>query len=171
MSSIEKAKPVDARLLAGIGAQSFIESHGHSASAVDIEKYKEEKFTEDVLYAELVNPENIYHIIYHDNIPAGYSKIILNAEHPNVSLQNVTKLERIYLLKQFYGLKLGQEFFNFNVELSKRNHQNGMWLFVWKENPRAINFYTKAGFKIIGSHDFKISDRHSNPNHQMLLVY
>ena len=46
-----------------------------------------------------------------------------------------------------------------------------MWLFVWKENHRAINFYNKAGFKIFGSHDFKLSETHANPNHVMFLKY
>jgi ribosomal protein S18 acetylase RimI-like enzyme len=46
-----------------------------------------------------------------------------------------------------------------------------MWLFVWKENQRAIHFYKKAGFHIIGSYDFRLTETHSNPNHQMLLKY
>jgi len=46
-----------------------------------------------------------------------------------------------------------------------------MWLFVWTENHKAINFYKKAGFKIVGQHDFQISATHSNPNHQMLLTF
>lgn len=80
-------------------------------------------------------------------------------------------MERIYLLKEFYGLQLGLELFQFNVNLSKSNGQKGMWLFVWKENKRAVNFYQKMGFKIIGEHDFRISPNHTNPNHQMLLLY
>jgi len=46
-----------------------------------------------------------------------------------------------------------------------------MWLFVWIENIRAINFYLKTGFKIIGSHNFNITTTHSNPNHQMYIEY
>ncbi len=46
-----------------------------------------------------------------------------------------------------------------------------MWLFVWKENQRAVNFYDKAGFKIIGNYEFKLSKTHSNPNYQMFLKY
>jgi ribosomal protein S18 acetylase RimI-like enzyme len=86
-------------------------------------------------------------------------------------IKNVTKLERLYVLKEFHHLKLGLELFNFNVELSKKNNQAGMWLFVWTENLKAINFYKKAGFNIVGKYNFKISETHSNPNHQMLLLY
>jgi ribosomal protein S18 acetylase RimI-like enzyme len=46
-----------------------------------------------------------------------------------------------------------------------------MWLYTWTGNERAVSFYLKAGFKIIGSHNFKISATHSNPNHRMLLEF
>lgn len=171
MTSIIKANEKDIKLLADIGRVSFIESHGNSASKADINKYVNEKYNYEVFKEEISDPENIYHIIYHNEHTAGFSNINFNAKHSNIQMKNVTKLDRIYLLKEFYGLKLGYELFTFNVELSKKNGQAGMWLFVWKENHRAVNFYKKTGFKIIGSHDFKLSETHSNPNHQMLLIY
>jgi diamine N-acetyltransferase len=93
----------------------------------------------------------------------------LNSPHPNIEPQHITKLERLYLLKDFYKQQAGLALFNFNVAIAKANNQAGIWLFVWKENERAVNFYLKSGFEIIGSHDFKISATHSNPNHQMFL--
>ncbi len=171
MTSIVKAKADDYQLLADIGKQSFIESHGRSASAEDINVYVSETYQEDIVRAELNDPKNIYHIMYHDEQPAGYSKIIFNVPHHNIESLNVTKLDRIYLLEKFHGLRSGFELLNFNVELSKKNDQSGMWLFVWKENHRAVRFYEKAGYKVIGSYDFKITETHSNPNHQMLLKY
>lgn len=171
MTSIVKAKAEDYSLLAGIARITFRESHGSSASAEDINDYVNEKYNEEVFKSELRDPDNIYHIIYHDKQAAGFSKIIFNSPHSNIKSKNVTKLERIYLLKEFYGMKSGYELFKFNIELSVKNSQSGMWLFVWKENHRAVSFYKKAGFKVIGSHDFKISETHSNPNHQMLLMY
>jgi ribosomal protein S18 acetylase RimI-like enzyme len=171
MNTITRATVNDAELLAVIGKQTLLESHGHSAPKVDMDAYVNKNYSADFFQNELSNPANIYHIIYHNGQAAGYSKLILDYPHPAITLQHVTKLERIYLLKEFYELKMGRELFSFNIELSKSNKQAGMWLFVWKENPRAINLYLKNGFKIIGSHDFQISETHSNPNHIMLLEY
>lgn len=169
--NIKKASLEDSAILTEIGRTSFIESHGHSASEADINNYVNRVYTENVFSSELSDPKNIYHIIYHQNKTAGYSKIIFNSPHPNIETNEITKMERIYLLKEFYGLQLGLELFQFNVDLSKSEEQKGMWLFVWKENKRAVNFYQKMGFKIIGEHDFRISPNHTNPNHQMLLLY
>lgn len=170
-TSIIRATKSDAKLLADLGRQTFIESHGHSAPKEDIDNYVNQNYTREVLLKELSDAENIYHIIYYEGKPVGFSKIKLNYPTENIQMQNVTKLEKIFLLKEFYQLKLGLDLFNFNVELSKNNNQAGMWLFVWTENERAYNFYLKNGFAIIGSHDFKISANHSNPAHQMLLKY
>lgn len=171
MISIIKAQESDAPLLALIGRQSFIESHGSSATATVIDEYVNEKFTLEVMQQELRDPDNIYHIIYHNDQPAGYSKIIFDATHPNITLPHVTKLERLYLLEAFYELRLGAELLQFNIDLSKEHPQAGMWLFVWTENERALRFYKKMGFKAIGNFDFKLTDAHANPNYQMLLTY
>ena len=171
MTSIVRAAKKDIQLLSEIAEVTFIESHGRSANAEDIRMYISEKYNEHILKDELSDPKNIYHIIYYNNNPAGYSKIIFDAPYAESKIKNITKLERIYLLKEYYDLQLGSALFQFNIDLSKSNNQMGMWLYVWKENPRAVNFYKKHGFVIIGSHDFKISENHSNPNHQMLLNY
>jgi ribosomal protein S18 acetylase RimI-like enzyme len=171
MISIIRATPGDAALLTDIGKKTFIESHGHSASAVDIDSYVSRKFTLETLQEELTAPGNIFHIIYYNNEPAGYSKIIFDSPYPSIKVEHITKLERIYLLQKFYDLKLGAKLLTFNTELSKASGQRGMWLYTWTENKRAVSFYKKAGFQIVGYADFKISENHSNPNHIMYLEY
>ncbi|GFZ84354.1 N-acetyltransferase [Aquaticitalea lipolytica] len=171
MNTIIRATVKDAKLLVNIGKTSFIESHGMSASKEDIDAYVSLKFNETTFTEELQDSKNHFYIIYHNETAIGYSKIIFDVPHKNIDYKNVTKLERLYLLSDYHHLKLGLELFNFNVQISKKHQQAGMWLFVWIENTKAIKFYNNFGFKIIGSHDFEISKTHSNPNHQMLLTY
>ncbi len=161
----------DADLLSRLAIQSFIESHGHSASPEEIRNYYTQYYNEQALAEELTEAKNIFHIIYYDGKPAGFSKLILNCALTEISLENVAKLERIYLLQEFHDLKLGWKLFEFNRKLAESNGQNGMWLYVWKENSQALNFYKKAGFKIIGNYDFRISPTHINPNHVMILQF
>lgn len=171
MTTIRKATPTDVELLSQLGRQTFIESHGHSAATEDVETYINTAYNIEACKQELEDANNIYHFIYHNNQPAGFSKIILNSPAPAVANQNITKLERIYILKQFYNMKLGLALLNFNIEFSKNQQQAGMWLYTWVENERAVNFYKKAGFTIIGSYDFRISATHTNPNHRMYLAF
>lgn len=171
MTTILTATTIDAKTLSQLGKQTFLESHSHSAPKKDIDKYVAFKFSVSEFETELKKQSNNYYIIYHNEIPVGYSKIVFNVYNKNIPLKNVTKLERIYVLEEFQKLKLGLELFKFNLNTSKQHNQSGMWLYTWIENHKAIAFYKKAGFKIVGSYDFKISDTHYNPNHQMLLTY
>lgn len=171
MNHITKANIQDIKQLAQVAKESFLPAHGHSAPKKDIENYILDNFSEDHFIKELSNPSNHYYIIYHNKKIAGYSKITLNTPNKNISSKNVTYLSRLYLLKEFYGLQLGKELFNFNITFSKQQNQVGMWLAVWIENQRAIDFYKKMGFTIVGNYDYKISKTHSNPNHIMYLKY
>lgn len=171
MITIRPATVADAQLLSQVAPQTHMESHGHSAKTEDHEIYIAKKLSVDAFTHELATPENLYHIIFVDEVAAGYSKIILNYNHPLIVEEPVTKLERIYLLKPFYGMDAGRQLFDYNVRLSKDHHQLGIWLHVWTENHRAFAFYLKQGFRIIGSYDFEVSPTHFNPNHVMYLKY
>lgn len=171
MTLIARATVDDVELLAHVARESFLQSHGHSADPETVEAYVNAKFSLSEMQRELAEPKNLYSVIYSDGQAAGYSKIVLNVPHPNIQSRNVTKLDRIYLLEQFIDHKLGTALLQFNIELSKQQQQAGMWLFVWKQNPRAYIFYLRNGFQVIGSYDFHLSPTHANPNHQMLLMY
>ena len=107
MIAIIKATENDFKLLADIGRQTFLESHGESAGKADIDAYVNDKYNYPVAKEELADTNNIYHLIYFNSQPVGYSKIILNSPHSNIEPQNITKLERLYLLKDFYKQKAG----------------------------------------------------------------
>lgn len=169
MIEIKKASLADLNILLLLGKQTFIESHGHSCAKKDLGDYITKVFNPSNLKKELADTNNIFHLIFYKKQAVGFSKII-----PNVAInehKKTTKLERIYVLKDYYGKKLGLTLIDFNIALAKKLNQQGMWLYVWTENHRAVNFYLKKGFTIVGKYDFKISKTHSNPNHQMLLLY
>ncbi|WP_245949264.1 GNAT family N-acetyltransferase [Lutibacter citreus] len=171
MIKIVKANIEDSELIAEIGKKSFLESHGNSASTEDINSFISKTYNKENISKEFKNTKIKYHIIHFNDKVAGFSKIELSTSNKDINELNVTKLDRLYLLKEFYGQRLGSSLFDFNIQLSKKQNQKGIWLAVWVENKRAINFYTKLGFKIAGKYNFKISETRSNPNHIMYLKY
>jgi len=169
MISIVRATENDYQHIVMIGNIEVEEAHRGSCSAEDLSTYLNEHYNQDAIKKELSNSDNIYYLISYDGNVAGFSKIILNAGHENIPQKNVTKLDRIYLLKEFQGLKLGRALLEFNIKLARKNDQSGIWLYTWVENTRAIHFYHTAGFNIIGSHYFKVTETVYNLNHHMLL--
>jgi GNAT superfamily N-acetyltransferase len=157
--------------LTRLAIQSFWESHGHSAAAEDIAGYVGNKLTEEVFRQELLDEDNIFQLLHYNGQPAGYSKIILHSANGYIAPKNVTKLERLYFLKEFHGLGLAQQLFEHNRLMALQAGQTGIWLNTWTGNHRAVAFYQKLGFAIVGHTDFKISERHSNPNYVMYLEW
>jgi len=161
----------DARMLSEIGGITLIESHGHSAPAEVMQAYREKAFSVEACRAELLDEANILYGVFYNGKPAGYSKIIFSEPHPAVHLQPVTKLERLYLLSDYYDKELGHRLLEQAIGLSKAAGDKGMWLDVWKKNERAIRFYEKQGFKTVGESAFVLTETHSNPIWVMVLTY
>ena len=67
MASITRAGEQDSQLISRIGGITIVESHGHSAPKEVVEKYIREKFNFDSIQKDLGDPQNIYHLINHDN--------------------------------------------------------------------------------------------------------
>ncbi len=171
MTTIVRLAPLDAGLLAKLGGTTLVESHERSAPAEVMQEYVNKNFSTEACREELLEENNIFYVAFYNGSPAGYSKIIFDCPCPATPLQPVTKLERLYLLKEFYKLKLGSGLMQQAIDLSKAQGEQGMWLNVWKENERAICFYKKQGFAIIGENEFALTAEHFNPNWVMLMRY
>jgi ribosomal protein S18 acetylase RimI-like enzyme len=169
MILVKRATEEDYKAIVTIGKSSVAEAHRDSTSEENLNEYLENNYNENAIIHELKDLNNIYHIICYDGLQVGFSKIILNSTHSNIVAEKVTKLDRIYLLKEFYGLKLGRELLKYNIKYARNNNQTGIWLYTWIGNNRAINFYLKGGFKIIGSHKFYVTETYYNLNHHMFL--
>lgn len=159
----ERLTPADAPLLARMGGISLLESHGHSAPTAIMQAYVNKCFSEEACRAELADETNVFWAVFYHRQPAGYFKIIYNTPHALVPLQPVTKLERLYLLKAFYGLGLGHGGLQQAIALSKAAGDKGMWLDVWKKNERALRFYQKEGFATVGESRFVLAETRANP--------
>lgn len=152
----------DAALLAAVGHTSVLESHGHSAPAAVMQAYADRAFSIDTCKAELQDDKNIFYGLFYNNTAAGYYKIILSQPHPAL-LQPATYMERLYVLKEHYGLQLGQQLMGHALNISKEAGEKGMWLNVWQGNHRAIRFYKKCGFQKVAEGVFTLPQGHRNP--------
>ncbi|HEY5745912.1 MAG TPA: GNAT family N-acetyltransferase [Chryseolinea sp.] len=168
---IIKASLQHAGVLHELGAETFYKSHKDSAPAHEIATYMKKVYSLEAITKELTNPANIYHIIQHEDTAVGFSKIELTMKHPAITPEHVSKMDQIYLLDCFHGLKLGAKLLSHNIEYSRSRGQNGMWLVVWVGNTTAIAFYEKFGFRIVARDQFQLTETHRSPCYIMLLEY
>lgn len=154
---IKKAKEVDSEVLSLLGLITYKESHGHFIeNKEDLKKYNETAFSISKTKVDLNNPNIVFYIIYVNDLPAGYAKLVLNGLDKSVNSQNNCQLERIYILDDFIPLRIGQKFLTFLEEEAKAMHSYTIWLSVYIKNERAIRFYQKNGYENVGKSIFLV---------------
>jgi len=158
MIKIKIANEADIDVLALLGRLTWAESHGQYVDDKDdLLKYLDKNFSISKTKQDINNPKQLFYIIYVDEFPAGYAKLIVNAINENVASQNNCRLERIFILKDFIPLKIGQQLLNFVEEKAKELQLDTMWLSVYIKNNRAIRFYEKNKFKNVGELNFIVN--------------
>ena len=160
MGSIEirRLTGEDVLLLQEIGRKTFAETFSSSNSMENMVKYLEEGFSLNKLQGEIDDPNaEIYFAIHHNHI-IGYLKLNIGQSQTEIKNDNALEIERIYVLKEFQGQNIGQQLFEKALERANAQKVDFIWLGVWEENKRAIQFYTKNGFVAFDKHIFKLGD-------------
>lgn len=153
---IKIATEADIDLLYEIGSKTFIETYGHQNTPKNLKKYLEEKFSKMQILNEIQTPQTIFLLVELENKVIGYSKMRVNL------IENVDKsaleIERIYISKTYHGQRYGASLMQKCIDIALENNYTSLWLGVWEHNPKAIEFYQKWGFEVVGTHIFQLGD-------------
>ena len=141
-----------------IGRQTFSETFAESNSAQNMAKYLEEAYSFEKLNEELNNPNSFFYFAMLDKKVIGYLKLNMGVSQTELKDNDALEIERIYVLNDFNGKKVGQLLFDKTIEIAKAQQVAYVWLGVWEENKRALQFYTKNGFIEFDQHVFMLGD-------------
>ena len=155
---IRKINLVDLPQLQKIGIRTFAETFSELNTKEDLEKYLEEGFSTDKLSAELNNPNSSFYFAELNEEVIGYLKINFGDAQTELKDNKAVEIERIYVLQAYHGKKIGQLLYNKAIEIAKEHQANYVWLGVWEENHRALQFYKKNGFVAFDTHIFKLGN-------------
>jgi ribosomal protein S18 acetylase RimI-like enzyme len=155
---ITKTHLTEIEQLQAIGRQTFLETFADGNTQENMQQYLEEGFAIDKLTVELTNPYSEFFFAKIDDQVVGYLKINFGQAQTELNDNNALEIERIYVLKEFHGKKVGQILYDYAFDLAKNANADYLWLGVWEENPRAINFYKKNGFVEFDKHIFRLGD-------------
>ena len=155
---IVRVTPDDIEQLQKIGRQTFSETFSAGNTEENMRKYLDEGFSHEKLSDELSDDNaEFYFARIHDNV-IGYLKLNAGQSQTELKDEKALEIERIYVLKEFHGKKVGQLLYEKAIHIAKQHNADYVWLGVWEENPRAINFYKKNGFVEFDKHIFKLGD-------------
>lgn len=159
--NIRLATPQDAANISLLARITFSETFGHLFKIKqELLDYYETTFSVEKIENSLQKKENIYWIAFVKRLPVGYAKLKLNSTTTFSKETNSCQLQKIYVLKDFLSLKIGFELQHRIFEKAVEENYSQIWLSVLGANERAITFYQKNGFKLLGEGNFTIGSEH-----------
>lgn len=141
-----------------IGRQTFQETFSDPNSEENMQKYLDESFSTEKLSAELNNKDSEFYFATLENDVIGYLKVNFGASQTELKDDKALEIERIYVLKEFHGKKVGQLLYDKAIEIARQKNNDYVWLGVWINNIKAISFYKKNGFVEFDKHIFKLGN-------------
>lgn len=121
-------------------------------------KYLNEGFSVEKLSAELNDNNTELYFATLGNEVIGYIKLNFGQSQTELKDDKAVEIERIYVLKEYHGKKVGQLLYQKAMEIARQANAGYVWLGVWEKNLRAIHFYKKNGFVEFDKHIFKLGD-------------
>jgi ribosomal protein S18 acetylase RimI-like enzyme len=151
-----QATIADAAIVAAIAERTFRSTFAAQNSAEDIDSLCASAYGEAIQKEELSDPTRETWLLELDAAAIGY--FMLRSVDPPACVTGMHPIEiqRFYLDRHVQGGGSGRRMMSFALERCIALRSSTVWLGVWERNPRAIQFYQKAGFSVVGSHIFTV---------------
>jgi ribosomal protein S18 acetylase RimI-like enzyme len=154
--TIRKAISRDLEMLIELGKRSFYEAFSEVTAPDDMKEYLTDTFQKTQINKQLKNEQALIFIAEIGSDPAGYVYFHPATPPECVKDKDAIKLERIYLLRHYYGWGVGDALMQTCIEQSRSRGFETIWLSSWELNDRANAFYNKWGYKVVGSQQFTV---------------
>jgi ribosomal protein S18 acetylase RimI-like enzyme len=156
--SLRIATKSDAERLALFGRRAFEIAFGPLNTPENMAAYLDKSFTTEIQAAELADPKSVFFIAERDGQMQGYARLLEGPADPNVAAERPVELVRIYARPGETGRGVGSALMKACLEEAAQRGCDVIWLGVWQENPRAVAFYERWGFRKVGTHTFQLGD-------------
>lgn len=154
---VSKTKLADLKELLIVAKNTFSDAFAKENTKENMEIYLSENFTFEKLLSEFNNTDSKFYIATLNKKIVGYMKINFEQAQTTINDNQSIEIERIYVVKEFQGQRIGELLCSKAFEIAKKKSQY-VWLGVWEKNRRAISFYKKNGFIEFDKHNFKLGN-------------
>ena len=138
--------PDDAALLAATAERMFRDAFAASNDPAQMDAYCRDHYSETIQRAELEQPDiRVLFLEEHGKVVA-YAQLRLGAPEGEIW--------RFYVDRGQHGRGIAQRLMSESLEHLRSTGAERVVLAVWEHNPRAIAFYRKTGFEVVGTRPF-----------------
>lgn len=156
---IRELEPADIPALAALAAKTYAETFGHSMSPEDLAAELRDGRSE-VYFRAAAERDTILVVVF-DDVLAGYVqlgaiKTAIRGAQPGPRDQAVKAL---YVHAEYRGRGLGRALMDAAFAHPRFAHVDYVYIDVWEQNTRALEFYKRYGFEVVGECDVTVEGR------------
>ncbi len=157
---LRRAVPEDAEALSHIGAATFLESYTEIIDGPDMIAHCTRQHARAVYEAFLADPlVSVWLAEYAATCaPVGYA-VNCPPDLPVAPQDGDIELKRIYAFSRFHGAGIGQSLMLAAIEDARQHGAARLLLGTYQGNHRAVAFYTRHGFALIGTRKFQVGNK------------
>jgi diamine N-acetyltransferase len=163
--SIRRASALDSAALTDFMRTTFVQANGHCSSKENVDAFLDATYFEARQWREISDPTMLTLIaITARGEWAGFAQMRLTAKPPeSIRLRQGAQIARFYVAQNFHGCGVAQQMMQQLIDEARKVGADGLWLSAWTEAARALAFYSKQGFRIVGCSAFAVgSDSKDN---------
>jgi ribosomal protein S18 acetylase RimI-like enzyme len=162
------AAPGDAASLAEFMTRNFLAHYGHCSTPANVAATVAKHYGLEAQQRQIADANRANLLLEHEGILAGHAQLRFDGPTPApVAPLPGAEIARFYVDTAFHGRGLAQELMAQVRRIAIGRGARSLWLSVWQEQPQAIRFYEKEGFRIAGSLVFEVGD---DPKDDWLMV-
>jgi diamine N-acetyltransferase len=151
---IRRATGKDAEVVAELGALLFVEAVGDDVDPQDLQRYVGTAFSPEKIAGEIAEASSRFLLAFGAEGVVGYAHLREGTPPACVTGPQPVELVRIYVNTVRIGTGVGKALMQTCLEEARRGHDQTIWLGVWENNHRAIDFYDAWGFRKVGTRQF-----------------
>ncbi len=160
---IRKALQSDASRLAVLKQQVWISTYATGGISDVFAKYVQSEYSLAKVSEALADNEILILLACDNGCLVGCAELRLVLERPADSVAAGYEITTLYILENFQGQGIGKQLLSECIRQVKMLGGSNVWLTVYYNNPKAIEFYRRQRFSYVGDADFILKgERHKN---------
>jgi ribosomal protein S18 acetylase RimI-like enzyme len=124
-------------------------------------------YGEDIQAEEIRDPDRTTLVIVVGERLIGYGQLRWAQAPACVVATRPAEIQRLYVDATWHGKGVAHSLMDALLDAAVAGSADVAWLGVWERNPRAISFYAKSGFSVVGEHVFVVGN---DPQRDLVLA-
>jgi diamine N-acetyltransferase len=155
---IRRAEEDDALALSVLAEATFRAAFAELNTAANMQLHCVANYGQALQLAEIRESNRETWVAELDGRLVAYAQLQFDAALPVISGERSAEIQRFYVEASHHGAGLAHQLMAQVLARADAAGYGVVWLGVWERNARALAFYKKCGFEVVGEHIFKVGD-------------